>query len=97
MPAKAKPVWLDSWSDPLANIKTWSQNVVTGNFRRTGDHELVVADDAKQLKIFADTSRINTVRLLDYPTAVAAFYHPSCPTYPFLAVGCGPPTPRRSA
>lgn len=89
--AASKQLWLDAWSDPLAQLKAFSPCVHACNLSGDGDWRLVVADAEKKLKVWKGTQKVSEQELLDVPVAMTSFIPDNAtPKLPALAIASGP-------
>lgn len=88
------PLWLDAWSDPMANVDADSACVESADLAGDGEWRLVVAGADRKLKVWNGTKIASEHDLLDAPAAVKAFYGEHLQggggvRRPFLAVAAG--------
>lgn len=82
--------WLHAWHDPVANIKAFSQCVRLCDVRGDGENKLLIADEAKILKVYKGVD-VKEHAIPDVPNAMACFYsEEGRPQYPSVAVAAGP-------
>jgi hypothetical protein len=72
--ASTPPLWLDAWSDPMANVDADSACVESADLAGDGEWRLVVAGADRKLKVWNGTKIASEHDLLDAPAAVKAFY-----------------------
>ena len=73
-PKPKKSKWLDSWNDPLARAKCWSSCLRLVDLKGDGDHQMVVGNMDKKLKVFKGMALASEHVLLDRPVSMCAFY-----------------------
>jgi Bardet-Biedl syndrome 1 protein len=73
--------WLNAWYDPLAGVRTSTQNLRMADLHADGDSKLVLCDGSKKLKVYRGTGLAVESDLLDFPVAL-------CVTYAELASVC---------
>lgn len=89
--AMASSIWLDAYSDPLADLRAFSECMVLADLNGDGDSKLVVADKTKRLKVFKGTNLVHDKFLLDQPVAMCSYFMDyGLPRRPAVAVAAGP-------
>jgi len=82
--------WLHAWHDAVANIKAFSQCVRLCDVRGDGENKLLIADEAKILKVYKGVD-VKEHAIPDVPNAMACFYsEEGRPQFPSVAVAAGP-------
>lgn len=82
-----KNPWLHAWSDPIAGIHCYSQNMLLWDLNDDGDSKLVVADKDNKIKIYKGTNVLFEDNLITRPIAVEVFYENNKkPLIPIIAV-----------
>ncbi|RZF38275.1 hypothetical protein LSTR_LSTR008998 [Laodelphax striatellus] len=87
--------WIDAYSDPKAEIRTFSSCLTLGDLNGDNEYKLILADLGSgsghvKLKVYKGTSLSSEIVLLDFPSAVVSIYTDTNePRIPGLAVSCG--------
>ena len=85
-----KSPFLDSWYDPVAQIKAYSPCFRIANLDGDGNCCLVVGDKDRKMRVLQGTSIHSEHSLLDSPVSINTFYTDSkLPKTPALAVASG--------
>ena len=88
-PATRRP-FLDSWYDPVAQIKAYPSCFRLANLDGDGNACLILGDVERKLRVLQGTSIHSEHTLLDVPVSICAFYTDSkLPRTPALAVASG--------
>lgn len=70
-----KSIWLDSYTDLLANISCYTAHMMTCDLNNDGNYKLLIADiSEKKLKLYNHTVLHSEYALLDQPVGITAFY-----------------------
>ncbi len=89
-PPPAKRPFLDSWYDPVAQIKCSPSCFRVADLDGDNNACMIIADEERRLRVLQGTSIHSEHTLLDLPVAVCAFYTDSkLPRTPALAVASG--------
>ena len=89
-PAKPFQPWLNAWTDPVANLRSFSPCVRLADIAADGDHRLLVADSTKKVKVFRGTALQAEYPLLDVPSAMECYYTDTGKgAVPNIAIACG--------
>ena len=89
-PAKPFQPWLNAWTDPVANLHSFSPCLRLADIAADGDHRLLVADNTKKVKVFRGTSLQAEYPLLDAPSAMECYYTDTGKgALPNIAIACG--------
>lgn len=86
-------IWIDVYSDLVAGIKAFSQNLSLADVMADGDSKLICADLNSKLKVFKGPLLQSETKLQYTPVAISSFYAPdlnSRTNIPYLAVAAGP-------
>ena len=82
-----KNPWLHAWSDPIAGVHCYSQNMLFSDLNDDGDSKLILADRDNRIKIYKGTNVIFEDNLISIPIAIDIFYeNTKKPLIPIIAV-----------
>ena len=82
--------FLDSWYDPVAQIKAYAPCFRLANLDGDGNCCLILGDQERKLRVLQGTSIHSEHTLLDVPVSITSFYTDSkLPRTPALAVASG--------
>ncbi|XP_075223817.1 Bardet-Biedl syndrome 1 [Lycorma delicatula] len=87
--------WIDAFSDPKAEIQTFTPCLALGDLNADGDYKLILADLGNgsshvKLKVYRGTALSSEIVLLDAPAAVLSIYTDTNePRIPGIVVACG--------
>ena len=82
-----KNPWLHAWSDPIAGVHWYSQNMLFADLNDDGDNKLILTDRDSKIKIYKGTNVIFEDNLITSPIAVEVFYeNTKKPLIPIVAV-----------
>jgi Bardet-Biedl syndrome 1 protein len=80
--------WLNAWYDPVANLSAFSPCMCLADTAGDKEFRLLVADSARMLRVFKDTSLLSEHAIMDIPVAMAAFIS-DVSSPPSIAVASG--------
>jgi len=72
--AVVKSPWIHAWSDSVAGVHAFQQQMCLADLKDDGDYKLVVADSKGKLKIYQGTNVLLEDRLAEKPVAVEVTY-----------------------